>query len=140
MSSFKELASKEITNQLAVSKAMQSGPDGISKLVADKELIGKRVFEGFKLGMLTMALGSAIGGAAGSLIGLGPSGALLGGEIGLTGGAIKGQADANKEAIQRAGMSPGKINLARFAGGFNPAYAATSILPESGHIGLKNNV
>ena len=129
----KSIASQEIRNQLAVSRSMQSEA---LPAAAKSDLIHKRIYEGFTLGLLTMALGAAIGGAAGSAVGLGPLGAIVGAEAGLTGGAIKGQADANKAYISRAGMTPGKINLARFAGGFNPAYAATSILPESGHIGL----
>ena len=75
---------------------------------------------------------------AGAPLGVPEIGAALGGYLGMLGGAIKGQADANKEHLEQQGLKPAGINILRYlVPDQGAAYAATSILPESGHLRIR---
>lgn len=129
------IISKLTDEQAAAFKVMRSDS---SPLVAKPELIQKRIYESFKLGTLAGVLAAAAGGAAGAPLGVPEIGAALGGYLGMLGGAIKGQADANKEYLEQQGLKPSGINLLRYmVPDQGAAYAATSILPESGHLRIR---
>jgi hypothetical protein len=128
----KGLISELLSSQFDAHKAMRSEQ---SPVVADPELIKKRIYESFKLGILMAALAAASGAALGMPLGVSSIGAALGGYAGLLGGTIKGQADVNKKYLEDKGFKPQGINLLRYAvPDQSAAYLATTILPESGYL------
>jgi len=102
-------------SQKGVSKAMARGDKGLSRLVADPELIGERMTKGLGHGLVGAGGGAVLGGAAGAMLGRrrgsAALGALLGGATGGLGGQIHGQSKADREFLKKRG-----IILGRFAG------------------------
>jgi len=118
--------------QVSAHKSMRTEE---TPLLAEGELIKKRIYESFKLGTLAGLLAAAAGAAAGAPLGVPGIGAALGGYLGLLGGTIKGQANANKEHLKEHGFSPKGINVLRYLlPDQATTFVATSVLPESGYL------
>ena len=118
------------SSQVDASEAMRSDS---SPVVADPDLIKRRIYDSFKMGTLAGLLAAAAGAAIGAPLGLPNIGAALGGYAGLLGGVIKGQADANRSFLEEKGLTPKYINLLRYTvPDQRAAYLATTVLPESG--------
>ena len=66
-----------------------------------------------------------------------PEKATLGGYVGLLGGNIKGQADANKRFLKKENFDPKLINLLRFVGpNRGTALTVTNLIPDPGHLSV----
>lgn len=123
-----------LQRQLLAMKAMQ---DENVPVMAKPELIADRVYSGFKLGALAGLLAAAGGGALGAVAGVPTLGATLGGYVGLLGGNIKGQADANKRFLKKENFDPKLINLLRFVGpNRGTALTVTNLIPDPGHLSV----
>lgn len=121
-----------LKRQVSAMKAMQ---DEKIPVVAKPELVADRLVSSFKVGALAGLFAAAVGGAAGAALGVPGVGAAIAGHYGLLGGAIKGQADANKRFLRERGFDPKYTNIARFAGPRpDRAYLATTLLPDPGHL------
>lgn len=123
-----------LNRQVSAMKAMQ---DEKIPVLAKPELVSDRLVSSFKMGALAGLFAAAAGGAAGAAFGFPGIGAAIAGHYGLLGGAIKGQADANKRFLRERGFDPKYTNIARFAGSRpDRAYLATTLLPDPGHLSV----
>jgi hypothetical protein len=91
--------------QLAASRALRASPEGAAQILADKELIKRRLNLGLGRGAVGGGLGAGAGALAAKLTGHSPgAGAALGGLLGGFGGFTSGVDRANTDALANRGI------------------------------------
>jgi hypothetical protein len=98
--------------QMAATRAMRAGDEGVGLVLADPELIGQRMTKQLKGLVVGGGIGAGAGAAAGALAGArgrrggaAGAGAVVGGVVGSLGGQMHGQMQADRQWLASKGIT-----------------------------------